>query len=630
MRFETFVALRYLAASRRRAHVALIATISIAGLAIGVAALIVSLALLSGFQDRIRRQMTERSAHLRVSPARGATLPDAEARAARARPIPGVVEVVDSLEGRAWASDVGRHDDRARPLPQHGGPARPGSVDGARISSTVGARLHVAAGDLVRLSSSRTRLSPIGPVPISVVLPVLQARRVGMLEKAPDVEVSEETARTLSGLRSGAFALEARLRDPGEAESAARLLRAALPAAYRVETWRDRNAPLAFALRLEKVVIFVTVALVILVAALNVVSNIALTVVEKKRDLGVFTAMGAAPSSLQRVYLTLGAVIGVIGTAVGTRSWGSASRSPPTGISSSPCRPTCTCSPTCRSPCTRRRSPPSPCSRWRRRSPRRCFPRARRRGSRRARRSGCRDDASGMTAELAVRAENLSKTYTGEGAPVRVFSNLSFELPAGEFAAVMGPSGVGKSTLLHLLGGIDRADSGRVEVFGRSLDEMTPKERARFRNETIGFVFQFHHLLPEFTAEENVAFPERIAGASAARRVEARGGAARERRARRPARRTARAPSRAASSSESRSRERSPAGRGSCSPTSRPAISTPRRRPRVFDLLRSLHPEREMTTVLVTHNPDLANRCDKIFTMTREGIAPARGLSERG
>ena len=317
MRFETFVALRYLAASRRRAHVALIATISIAGLAIGVAALIVSLALLSGFQDRIRRQMTERSAHLRVSPARGATLPDAETARRELARVPGVVEVTDSLEGRAWASDVDGTTTVPVRFRNTAEPARPGSLDGARISSTVGARLHVAAGDLVRLSSSRTRLSPIGPVPISVVLPVLQSRRVGMLEKSADVEVSEETARTLSGLRSGAFALEARLRDPGEAESAARRLRAALPGAYRVETWRDRNAPLAFALRLEKVVIFVTVALVVLVAALNVVSNIALTVVEKKRDLGVFTAMGAAPSSLQRVYLTLGAVIGVIGTGSG-------------------------------------------------------------------------------------------------------------------------------------------------------------------------------------------------------------------------------------------------------------------------------------------------------------------------
>src|SRR5215468_2522346 len=116
---------------------------------------------------------------------------------------------------------------------------------------------------------------------------------------------------------------------------------------------------------------------------------------------------------------------------------------------------------------------------------------------------------------LAIKASHLSKTYAGEGTPVPVFQDLSFELEEGVFAAVMGPSGVGKSTLLHLLGGIDRPDSGRVEVFGRSLEEMTPKERARFRNESIGFVFQFHHLLPEFTAAENVAFPDRIAGLSA-------------------------------------------------------------------------------------------------------------------
>ena len=86
------------------------------------------------------------------------------------------------------------------------------------------------------------------------------------------------------------------------------------------ETWRDRNAPLSFALRLEKVVIFATVALVILVAALNLVSNIALLVVEKKRDLGVFTTMGAAPRSLARIYLVLGAAIGATRHGDGTRS----------------------------------------------------------------------------------------------------------------------------------------------------------------------------------------------------------------------------------------------------------------------------------------------------------------------
>src|SRR5678815_5083149 len=94
---------------------------------------------------------------------------------------------------------------------------------------------------------------------------------------------------------------------------------------------------------------------------------------------------------------------------------------------------------------------------------------------------------------LAVRALGLSKTYMGEAAPVTVFENLDFELEEGVFAAVMGPSGVGKSTLLHLLGGIDRPDAGRVEIFGVSLEDLGPRERARFRNERIGFVFQFHH-----------------------------------------------------------------------------------------------------------------------------------------
>src|SRR5262249_31436312 len=86
---------------------------------------------------------------------------------------------------------------------------------------------------------------------------------------------------------------------------------------YRVQTWRELNASLGFALRLEKLVIFVTVGLVILVAALNIVSNIALLVVEKKRDLGVFATLGARPGSLARVYLILGLAIGILGTGLG-------------------------------------------------------------------------------------------------------------------------------------------------------------------------------------------------------------------------------------------------------------------------------------------------------------------------
>ena len=227
---------------------------------------------------------------------------------------------------------------------------------------------------------------------------------------------------------------------------------------------------------------------------------------------------------------------------------------------------------------------------------------------------------------LAIKAENLSKTYAGEGAPVTVFSNLSFDLPVKAFAAVMGPSGVGKSTLLHLLGGIDNPDSGRVEVFGESLTELPPRERARFRNDRIGFVFQFHHLLPEFTAEENVAFPHRIAGLPAA---EARRRAAeildrvglRDRSQHRP---------RALSGGEqqrvaiARALAREPGLLLADEPTGNLDADSAGA---VFGLLEELHRERGMTTVLVTHNPDLASRCDTIYLMSREGIAPLPGSS---
>jgi lipoprotein-releasing system ATP-binding protein len=229
----------------------------------------------------------------------------------------------------------------------------------------------------------------------------------------------------------------------------------------------------------------------------------------------------------------------------------------------------------------------------------------------------------------AVRAAGLSKTYTGEGAPVRVFANLSFELPEGVLAAVMGPSGVGKSTLLHLLGGIDRPDSGTVEIFGQSLAALAPAERARFRNSTIGFVFQFHHLLPEFTAEENVALPHRIAGLAdgEARRL-ARETLERVGLADRGGHR-----SRALSGGEqqrvavARAIARGPRLLLADEPTGNLDAESAGR---VFDLIEELHRERAMSTVVVTHNPDLAKRCDKIFAMSREGISPAVGFAGRG
>ncbi|HEV8610541.1 MAG TPA: FtsX-like permease family protein [Thermoanaerobaculia bacterium] len=321
MSFESFVALRYLAASRRRAHVALISTISILGLAVGVAALVISLSLLSGFQDRIRAQMAQRSPHLRVSPARGATLADPGRVAEALGSLAGIVRVDPAIEGRGWAS--GRALESTLPVRYRNAPAGelPAALTEApppaRVSASVATRTRTEPGDLLTVTSSRTRLSPLGPIPVAVVVRIADVRRASALERTPDVEVPEETARLLSGIATGARAYEARLSSPDRAESAARAVSMILGPEYRVETWRELNAPLSFALRLEKAVIFATVALVIVVAALTIVSNIALTVVEKKRDLGVLTSLGATPRSLARIYLILGAVIGATGTGLG-------------------------------------------------------------------------------------------------------------------------------------------------------------------------------------------------------------------------------------------------------------------------------------------------------------------------
>jgi len=321
MSFESFVALRYLTASRKTAHVALISTISILGLTLGVAALVISLSLLSGFQDRIRAQMAERSPHLSVAPERGAALSDPEKVRRVLQSLPGVLAVEPVVQGRGWLS--GPSGGAAVPIRYRSAPegTLPSASDSEeppiRVAAPVGFRIGVGSGESVRLTSSRVRLSPIGPIPVSLLLRVADLGRRGSLERTPEVEVPEAIARTLSGQISGAHAYEARMKDPGSVDQAAREAARQLGGNYRVETWRERNASLSFALRLEKLVIFATVALVILVAALNILSNVALLVVEKKRDLGVFTTLGAGPRSLAGIYLVLGTAIGAIGTVAG-------------------------------------------------------------------------------------------------------------------------------------------------------------------------------------------------------------------------------------------------------------------------------------------------------------------------
>jgi lipoprotein-releasing system ATP-binding protein len=222
--------------------------------------------------------------------------------------------------------------------------------------------------------------------------------------------------------------------------------------------------------------------------------------------------------------------------------------------------------------------------------------------------------ASGSTIGDAVRATGLVKGY-GEGARrVEVLRDLNLTVAEGEMLAVVGPSGVGKSTLLHLLGLLDRPDAGSLEIFGTDVGSLDLVQRARWRNRRIGFVFQFHALLPEFSLEENVAMPLFIAGGSH-RDSLARASVLLDtvglegRRGHFPDQLSGGEQQRGALA---RALVASPDLLLADEPTGNLDSANAEG---VFEVLRNLHLSRRLTSVIVTHNEALASRCDRTLRL---------------
>jgi lipoprotein-releasing system ATP-binding protein len=223
---------------------------------------------------------------------------------------------------------------------------------------------------------------------------------------------------------------------------------------------------------------------------------------------------------------------------------------------------------------------------------------------------------------LRLRAEKLTKTYTAGGRELRLFDNLDFEVRAGELVAIVGQSGAGKSTLLHMLGALDTPSIGRVLFDDTCIHTLTQKQAAHFRNRQIGYVWQFHYLLPEFTAVENVAMPLLANGTRLCDAVH-----------------SAKAWLDRVGLSE-RAHHRSgelSGGEQQRVAIARALVTEPKllladeptgdldaeTAESIFELIESLHASHRLTTVLVTHNMALAGRADRVLRLSKGKLEDA-------
>src|SRR5712691_5709724 len=242
-----------------------------------------------------------------------------------------------------------------------------------------------------------------------------------------------------------------------------------------------------------------------------------------------------------------------------------------------------------------------------------------------------REEASACVARRLSRAmafleaRGIVKSYPVGGAPLTVLRNLDLDVAAGEMVAIVGASGVGKSTLLHVLGGLDRVDRGTVAIDGIDLTTLPDAEVVAFRNQRVGFVFQFHHLLPEFSALENAEMPMRIARmpmGETRSRAEAllRRVGLDERLTHRPGMLSGGEQQRVAMA---RALVMQPAVLLADEPTGDLDEQTA---DALHALLRDMHQAYGLTSVIATHNPRLAAACDRVLRLENGRLTARDGL----
>jgi lipoprotein-releasing system permease protein len=333
--FELFLGLRYLRARGQRTNLSLFVWIGVGGVFLGVAALIVVLAVMTGFQDGIREKIIAANPHLLVYQSGGTGLADPGAVVARIATIPGVRSASPFVHQQTLftTSGGGSHGGLIRGIDLRApsvardirAQLRSGSLEPVEhgeaailLGRELARGLGVLPGDTVTVISPKGALTAVGMVPKMRRYTVAGTFEVGMYEfDSSFAYLALPVAQEFAGL-AGVTGIEVKLADPFDAKRVGRAVAGALGFPYWVRDWMDMNRSLFAALQLEKLALFVIVTIIVLVAAFAIIGHLVLLVADKRKEIGVLKAIGASRQSIAATFFAVGMGIGVAGTIAGS------------------------------------------------------------------------------------------------------------------------------------------------------------------------------------------------------------------------------------------------------------------------------------------------------------------------
>jgi lipoprotein-releasing system permease protein len=326
------LSLRYLRARRKEGFISVIAGFSFLGIMLGVATLIIVMAVMNGFREELLGKILGLNGHLLIQPLER-PLSDWEAVSARIDKVPGVRMAAPIVEGQALASSPfnaggvlvrGIRLQDLKKLPSVANSIKQGSLNGfddaqgVAIGRRLADQLSIRAGDNITLVSPRGAVTPMGMTPRIKVYKVAAVFEIGMSEYDSSVVFMPlKEAQAYFNRAGDVTAIEVYTDDPDQVDKYRKLVTEAAQRPIFMIDWRQRNATFFNALQVERNVMFLILTLIVVVAALNIVSGLIMLVKDKGADIAILRTMGATQGSIMRIFLITGASIGVVGTLVG-------------------------------------------------------------------------------------------------------------------------------------------------------------------------------------------------------------------------------------------------------------------------------------------------------------------------